>query len=148
MKINIKMKFLIIALSICIVLVGFICYWIGEENGKASFFIKPEISPSGSFYFERMFGIDEARYLRFCIKPTDSQNGVGEYVSQDVFYIRHRIIIQWGEDEKLWVYSGDVGTYYWELVNNEWIKSKADEKSLELAPNDIKDALRQLGLYN
>ncbi|MEQ8386354.1 MAG: hypothetical protein RH949_28760 [Coleofasciculus sp. A1-SPW-01] len=44
------------------------------------------------------------------------------YTSDEQFDIRHTTYFLWGVDDRVWVYSGDTGTFFWEneLDTKEW----------------------------
>lgn len=53
----------------------------------------------------------EGKYLYFSIRPIDVK--VPTYVSDQRYSARHQTVFQWDELDRVWVYSGDVGVFYW-----------------------------------
>ena len=54
-------------------------------------------------------------------KILDSKGQV-VYESSEEFYIRHTTYFLWDQQERVWVYSGDLGTFFWEInpQTNKW----------------------------
>lgn len=91
-----------------------------------------QASPSGHYVLEVTEGKDTAHYLRFHIisttevseKYSKREKMEAEFASEDKFYTRHRTYIMWDDErDRVWVYSGDVGTFFWDKVNTDsWKK--------------------------
>ncbi len=117
-------------------------YFAGKYIGNKSLIYQPEISPSGKYVFERMIGYSNSSYMRFSIKPADYESSL---TYTPFLYMWGWILFKsynhysLGENDTLWVYSGDVGAYYWEVQDEVWERKSADDKSIELAPDEIED---------
>lgn len=100
-------------------------------------------SPSGNYKYKQIFGNDDNRYFRFKIRPNAFIYDEGEYVpkliTNEVYYTRFTTIFGWGENDTLWIYSSDTGIDYWEIEDGSWTKKRADEESIELAPERIRE---------
>ena len=82
----------------------------------------PVVSPSGRYQLQVTEGFDGAvRFARFGI-ATMSQVGrdpVVEFIGPDSFRARDALFFLWGKRDRVWVYSGDLGTFYWERDGEE-----------------------------
>ncbi len=47
-------------------------------------------------------------------------DGVVDYVADRTFSPRFRLYMLWDDDDRVWVYSSDVGTYVWERDDGSW----------------------------
>lgn len=83
--------------------------------------LQSPLSPSGAYSLNVVQGRDNADYWSFEIRRTATEKV--EFACGDRFYIRHTTYILWGEDDRVWVYSGDIGTYVWSKQNGVWEKS-------------------------
>lgn len=119
-----------------LVIAGYIGYLIGIAEGEAGMFAEPKLSPSGEYTYEQIYGYDRARYVRVAIESID---GADSFITDEKFYVRFTTLIDWGENDTLWIYSGDVGTFLWRRENGTWKKEHADESSIQFAPDAIKD---------
>ncbi|MEQ8468524.1 hypothetical protein [Coleofasciculus sp. E1-EBD-02] len=73
---------------------------------------KPAISPSEKYTLViENHGTSDLPYREFKILDQE-QNLV--YTSSEQFDIRHTTYFLWGADDRVWVYSGDIGTFFWE----------------------------------
>jgi hypothetical protein len=86
----------------------------------------PVISPSGKY---QMKIVDESSpdVKKVKIVIYNIRNGEVEstpiFSSNDLFRTRDTLFFIWGDDDKVWVYSGDVGTFFWTCVSdNNWEK--------------------------
>lgn len=99
----------------------------------------PANSPSGKYVLtvdtEMMNGV-EVYY--FQILDTN-QNIL--FAAQDRFSIQHTTYFLWDQDDRVWVYSGDVGTFFWERMaeTNEWKQFVYAENNVS-APPFLKEA--------
>jgi hypothetical protein len=73
---------------------------------------KPALSPSGMYLLVVVAGQDGA--VRFQSFQILDRKGDTLYMSEEKFAIRHTTYFLWDEADRVWVYSGDVGTYFWE----------------------------------
>ncbi len=51
-----------------------------------------------------------------------TKNGELVFRSTDLFYARHITYFLWDNADRVWVYSGDVGTFFWEQKGGRWKK--------------------------
>lgn len=78
-------------------------------------------SPSEKYLLEMVVSeTDNVRGFNFVVK--DVSNNEEVYKSKDFFRLRDTNYLFWGEDDTIWVYSGDLGTFYWEKASNSWNK--------------------------
>jgi hypothetical protein len=100
---------------------------------------KPAISPSGEFILNIIEGKDRGgKFNRFEILEARSSNQKKVYECTDKFYVFHTTFIFWGEKDVAWVYSGDVGTFYWLRANDgSWEKHAFSEGKIN-APQFLK----------
>lgn len=96
-------------------------------------------SPSGKYFLKVLEAKDEgADCLRFAIYTDPNDNSV--YSSPECYLSAHTTFFLWGKTDQVWVYSGDVGTSYWQQENGIWIKkSIGQDKSLPV-PDYLKRA--------
>jgi hypothetical protein len=72
----------------------------------------PAISPSGDFVLlVQKHQIDGNEMQNF--KIADNNNTV-VYESPDMFSVRDITFFLWDTENRVWVYSGDLGTFFWE----------------------------------
>jgi hypothetical protein len=87
----------------------------------------PAVSPSGNYMLVVNSDNDgQVNFYSFQILGSDKGGLDREtlYVSTDRFTARHRTYFLWDQEERVWVYSGDVGTFFWERKpdNDTWEK--------------------------
>lgn len=76
----------------------------------------PVRSPSGRYLLEVVYGKDQygARVGWFRIRAAEGAREL-VYESDERFALRHTTMFLWADHaDQVWVYSGDVGTSYWE----------------------------------
>lgn len=104
---------------------------------------KPALSPSGKFILAVLPADDEKVHAyRFQIRdPMDHPL----FTSQDRFMARHRTYFLWDQADRIWVYSGDVGTFFWELKNDTaWEKrSWVDNRQVIDVPAFLKKTIKR-----
>lgn len=88
---------------------------------------RPSISPSGNYelFVQETLGSD-GNVFRFEIKDLNT----GYIFQPDVhFASRHTTIFLWGEKDRVWIYSGDTGTTFWDLSRDgiSWERFNYDE---------------------
>lgn len=93
---------------------------------------RPAVSPSGRYILLVVSGADgEARFQSFRIVEREEEAAgasawLGEtlFAAPERFAARHVTYFLWDPDDRVWVYSGDVGTFFWELdaETGEWEK--------------------------
>jgi len=86
----------------------------------------PVKSPSGKYLLIIENGYDGViHYNQFKIINIDSQNNIisVEYKSDYKYRTRDTLYFLWDLYDRVWIYSGDIGTTYWEKSNNNlWLK--------------------------
>lgn len=94
---------------------------------------RPAVSPSGEYMLVVVSGYDgEAHFQsfqivsRFVVTTQDRSAVLGEtvYAAPERFATRHTTYFLWDQDDRVWVYSGDVGTFFWEYnaATGDWEK--------------------------
>ena len=73
---------------------------------------KAAVSPSGKYLLVIVAGQDGA--VRFQSFQILDRSGDTLYMSAKRFTARHTTYFLWDDADRIWVYSGDVGTYFWE----------------------------------
>ena len=111
-------------------------------NDPATNFIalesQPATSPSGRFILSIVARDSERPYeLDFTITDT---RGELLYSSDKTFNNRSVTIFLWDDEDRVWVYSGDIGTYIWQQgdTETEW-QSEAYAHSNVPAPDYLKE---------
>ena len=92
-------------------------------------------SPSGKYKLEKVIDIiDEVNSFSFRILDAEHDNII--YQSEDYYRTRDTHFILWGDDDMVWVYSGDVGVFYWEKEEESfWVKkgyAQRKEENIDL----------------
>ncbi len=77
----------------------------------------PAVSPSGKYTLVVVYGYDGI--VHFQSFQILNQRGEGVYASTERFRTRDRTYFLWGEGDRVWVYSGDVGIFVWERDSEE-----------------------------
>lgn len=91
----------------------------------------PIISPSGEYQLvikEEIFeGVKCNKFEVF--KVVEGYPGTSAiFSSKELFRTRDTLYFIWGDNDRIWVYSGDVGIFFWERVTDEkWKKYVYDE---------------------
>lgn len=95
-------------------------------------------SPSGRYVLRVVEQyVDSVKSWRFIVSENiDGKVGRDIFASKDSFRIRDRVIIMWDKEDRVWVYSGDVGTFYWNEQGGEW---KKNEKIDIKIPSEVKN---------
>lgn len=98
-----------------------------EECSVPATTSEPQKSPSGLYELEIVEGRDDAHYLQFQVLSTTRKSG-SEMIYKTVetvlapeekFYTRHRTYIMWDDEEdRVWVYSGDIGIFFWDISDS------------------------------
>lgn len=79
---------------------------------------RPAKSPSGIYYLHVVIpDKDNPEELGFEIKDID--NNIVVYRSDKTFNDRHTTFFLWDDKDRIWVYSGDTGTFFWEERNTK-----------------------------
>ena len=84
----------------------------------------PARSPSGKFLLRVTAGATErARFQTFEIEELGYTGPHRIFSPTERFMSRHTTFFLWDDADRVWVYSGDVGTYFWvRVTNNVWEK--------------------------
>lgn len=99
----------------------------------------PAASPSGKYILIILEGSDSgSNYQSFQIKNLHNEEVL--YTSGDHFSTRHTTYFLWDKDDRVWVYSGDVGTFFWEydVTAGAWEKHSFSESNVP-APEFLKN---------
>lgn len=93
----------------------------------------PAKSPSGKYLLRIQSGDDgRARFQTLEIEDTRSRQ---IFQDPERFYTRHTTFFLWDDSDRVWVYSGDIGTFFWTpLTNNLWIKQAYRESNVSAPP--------------
>ena len=89
---------------------------VSENNSKNS--------PSGLYQLSLTLQNDNGQdYHYYSFKITDNNNNNVMYTSDEKYYRRHTLFLCWDDIEHIvWCYSGDIGTFYWINIENNWVK--------------------------
>jgi len=86
----------------------------------------------------------KVRHNRFYI--TNVSNGATEplaiYTSEDAYRTRDALFFLWDKDDRVWVYSGDVGTFFWERINDNYWEKHVRSENKDVAVPDLLKKLR------
>lgn len=136
-----KYKQTIIICLISLLVVGLVSFYTGKISGINSMFEESKVSLSGNYEFMKVKGYKNSKYIQILILPTISNNSDSQRqgnLLEEIFYIRFSMNVSWGENDTLWINSSDKGIYYWTIIEENWVKNKADDQSILLAPENIK----------
>ncbi len=83
---------------------------------------QPATSPSGN-YLLKVINVDDTQPNLLTFQILDRNNMV-LYTAADNFDDHHTTFFLWDDDDRVWVYSGDLGTFFWEQdkLLNSWQK--------------------------
>lgn len=105
----------------------------------------PLISPSGKYQLKICEEhIEGVKHNKFVIYRIVNQN-IDEtpiFISDDAYRIRDRLFFLWDNDDRVWVYSGDLGTFYWESITDENWEKHFFVKNGDVNPPDLLIKLR------
>lgn len=100
----------------------------------------PAVSPSGKYVLVVVSGHDgQASFHSFQILNQDKKV---LYLSPDHFVAHHRTYFLWDQSDRVWVYSSDVGMFFWEYESNigHWQKYISVESDVP-EPEFLKEAV-------
>lgn len=99
---------------------------------------KPAVSPSGNYTLVVLTGNDGG--VDFQSFQILNQDGELVYASQDRYATRHTTYFLWDQDDRVWVYSGDLGTFFWQRNpdTGDWEKYVYADNDVP-APEFLKD---------
>lgn len=147
---------IVASFAIIVVLVGVAGLW-GENSDKSidtkgvATINNPVISPSGKCQLKvTEVTLEGVKHNKFSIfKVSDGKiESTALYISKDAYRTRDTLYFIWDDKDRVWVYSGDVGTFFWEQVTDDkWEKrTYTDNISVpvpsllkQLKPEDFKN---------
>ena len=98
------------------------------------------VSPTGLYILEMTVrNIDNVSSFSFCIKNVSDDSEV--FVCNDYYRLRDITYLLWGENDTVWIYSGDLGTFYWEKDSEIWQKKTYAEN---IGNIEVPQALKEL----
>lgn len=100
----------------------------------------PASSLSGKYILVVLSGYDgQSHFHSFQILNQDRKV---LYLSPDHFEARFRTYFLWDQDERVWVYSSDLGTFFWErrTDTDEWEKHSYAQSNVP-APDFLKEMI-------
>lgn len=62
--------------------------------------------------------------------------------SNEFFRFRDMKYLLWGDNDTFWIYSGDLGVFYWERTDNSWDKKNYSENKDIIKVPDVLKLLR------
>jgi hypothetical protein len=92
---------------------------------------QPRSSPSGKYLLE-VIEIKIEKYIYWSFRILKVEKAV-VFQCREKFDIRHSTIIMWDDNDRVWVYSGDLGVFIWEAQNedSEWAKIEYSQSNLK-----------------
>lgn len=96
----------------------------------------PAVSPSGKYIL--MIIENQESNINFQSFQILNPDGEVIFSSPDKFSIRHTTYFLWDQDDRVWVYSGDIGTFFWENDGVTWRKNIYVENDVP-APQFLKN---------
>lgn len=113
------------------------CIRISSDQGVASPG-HPQLSPSGKYLLQIVEGFDgKVYYNEFEILSAASKEVL--FKSNERFRTRDTLFFLWDNEDKVWVYSGDLGTFYWvRKDDNLWGKNTYYKEGDVEAPEFLK----------
>jgi len=110
----------------------------GVDRSRIATPDNPVKSPSGELLLEVHEETPNGiRQWRFSIsRLAGADRPVVVFISEEAFRARDQLFILWGDTDRVWVYSGDVGTFFWEMeMDGIWERrSFADTRSIPVPP--------------
>ena len=98
---------------------------------------KPATSPSGLYELAVTIP-DKNDKLMYSFQISDQSKKV-IFTPELTFSIRSTTYWLWDENDRVWVYSGDIGTYFWEKNDNGTWTKNSYRKSNVTAPKFLKE---------
>ncbi len=133
MKMRIKFTFFLFALLTMIILLLLGCS-PGQKGSEENEMINDNLvaenhnvlSPSGKFSLEMAISqSDNVKGFSFIVRGASSTIEI--FRSDDFFRLRDTNYLFWGDNDTIWVYSSDLGTFYWENTADTWTKKTYSE---------------------
>ena len=101
----------------------------------------PTLSPSGKYQLQITEGFNgQVHYERFSVAKVreDGLKPKAVYDSREIFRTRDALYFLWGDGDRIWVYSSDVGVFYWTRESDDfWIKHYYGDENVP-APEFLK----------
>jgi 6-phosphogluconolactonase (cycloisomerase 2 family) len=92
----------------------------------------PAASPSGQYRLALVDGEkDGGRVLSFQIQDT---SGKLIFAPPDQFSTRGKTYFLWDSQDRVWVYAGQTGTFFWQKENSMWVKYDLANSSVSVPP--------------
>ena len=108
-----------------------------QDNKFLATLEKPAMSPSGSYELTVIIPDEKEKWM-YSFQISDKSKQV-VFTPDLKFSIRSTTYWLWDENDRVWVYSGDIGTYFWEKNNSgQWVKNSY-RKSNVSAPKFLKE---------
>jgi len=139
----------IAAIIVVILIIILIVFVFSSKNSDAKVNMKevatidtPVTSPSGKYQLkileETINGVKNNKFAIYKML-NGNPDSTAIFISDDVFRTRDKLFFLWDDNDRVWIYSGDVGTYFWERITDDnWQKqSYADNKNVTV-PDLIK----------
>ena len=127
---------------VCLILTG--CFYSNDtkyeiENELLATPDTPQVSFDNKYELKvQAVFEDEVRHYRFLVY---GNNGILIYKCEDIFRTRDTLYIAWDKDNRVWVYSGDLGVFVWgEDDIGKWVKKTyADKNPISGVPEVFRD---------
>ena len=137
-----KRKYIMHLLVLIILLFGSCSQNKGPEELYADDLVKNNhsvLSPSQEYSLEMdEYFSDNVTGFSFVVRSTSDNEEV--YRSDDFYRLRDVTYLLWGDNDTIWVYSGDVGTLYWEKTSDGWSKNDyTKDTDSSIVPNALKE---------
>lgn len=116
--------------------------WSEQRDIRLASPENPLNSPTGNYQLQVVEGFDgQVHFNRFAIaKNEPHMEPIVVYSSHDTFRTRDRLYFFWDSAERVWVWSSDIGLFYWtKTTDDRW-----DKHSYAEEPIDIPEVFREL----
>lgn len=100
----------------------------------------PKISPSGQYKLVVFEAKDRGGFPMNGFRIEDLSGNV-LFTSEQHWSTRHRLYFLWDAENRVWVYSSDVGTSIWELADGRWQRKDHDAQAGLKPPDFLKRAV-------
>ena len=103
-----------------------------KKAGKGQYEAVPgeaAVAPSGKYILEAEIVYENGLpYYCFTVLENEPEREV-LFACPDRFAARHMTWVLWDKEDRVWVYSGDIGVFYWQCdpVSEEWRKRTYDD---------------------
>lgn len=152
-----KRKIIYILIAVLLFsLVGFSMIYLASQNDRSQITCKSCASlNSPSFSGKYMLEVKEIKedsqnYNYFQIRdntisydPKSDPSGNIIFVSDEKFRVRDALYFLWDDEGRVWVYSGDLGTFFWvKEADEDWHKYRYADEAIQ-APYFLKEVRPQ-----